>query len=99
MRCLEKDAAVGQSFNIGNSHNTLTMYELAKRIIQLCGSQSKIVFQEINYSDVNVRVPNTLKARKLLDFYPKVEIDDAILHTKKWYEENFHKIDISYMNI
>ena len=97
MSCLEKDAAVGRTFNIGNSHNTLTMYELAKRVIQLCGSKSKIVFKEIDYSDVDVRVPNTLKARKLLDFYPKVEIDDAILLTKKWYEENFHKIDISYI--
>ena len=93
--CLEKPEAVGRSFNIGNSRNTLTMYELAKRVIQLCDSKSKIQFQSIDYSDVHIRVPNTLGAHKLLNYTPKIEIEEGIFKTKAWYEEHFSMIDTS----
>lgn len=96
--CLEKPEAIGKSFNIGNSRNTLTMYELAKRVIQLCDSKSKIQFQPIGYSDVHIRVPNTLGAYKLLGYTPKVEIEEGILRSKAWYEEHFSKIDTSYLS-
>jgi nucleoside-diphosphate-sugar epimerase len=95
--CLEKPEAIGKSFNIGNSRNTLTMYELAKRVIQLCDSNSKIQFQPIDYSDVLIRVPNTLGAHKLLGYTPKIEIEKGILKSKAWYEEHFPKIDTSYL--
>ena len=97
IRCLEKPEAIGHSFNIGNSRNTLTMYELAKRVIQLCDSNSTIQFRSINYSDVRVRVPNTLGAHMSLDYTPKIEIEEGILKSKAWYEEHFSQIDISYM--
>ena len=95
--CLEKPEAIGKSFNIGNSRNTLTMYELAKRVIQLCDSKSKMQFQSIDYSDVHIRVPNTLGAYKLLDYTPKVEIEEGILKSKAWYEEHLSQIDTSYL--
>jgi nucleoside-diphosphate-sugar epimerase len=93
--CLEKPDAVGKSFNIGNPRNTLTMYELAKRIIQLCNSKSTIEFQPIDYSDINIRVPNTLLAHQLLDYTPKIEIEDGILSSKDWFEKNSSKITIA----
>jgi len=95
--CLEKPEAIGRAFNIGNSRNTLTMYELAKRVIQLCDSNSKVQFQPIDYSDVHIRVPNTLGAYKLLGYTPKIEIEEGILKSKVWYEEHFSKIDTSYL--
>ena len=95
--CLENPEAIGRSFNIGNSRNTLTMYELAKRVIQLCDSNSTIQFQSIDYSDVHIRVPNTLGAHKLLGYTPKIEIEEGILKSKAWYEEHFSQIDTSYL--
>ncbi|RPJ79541.1 MAG: NAD-dependent epimerase/dehydratase family protein [Alphaproteobacteria bacterium] len=94
--CLEKPEAIGHSFNIGNSRNTLTMYELAKRVIQLCNSRSTSIFKAIDYSDVQIRVPNTLGAYRILGYEPKVEIEEGILRTKAWYEEHFPQMDISF---
>lgn len=87
IKCMEKDLAIGHSFNIGNSLNTLTIYELAKLIIRLCNSNSKIRFRDITYSDIDIRVPNILKARELLGYEPKVEIEEGIIRAKEWYEK------------
>ena len=68
------------------------MYELAKRVIRLCNSRSEVRFQPIDYSDVNIRVPNTLLAHQLLDYTPKIEIDEGLLKSKAWYKKYFSQI-------
>ena len=85
---LTKPEAIGQSFNIGNPRSTITIYNLALEVIKLNGSSSKIEFKPINYTDIEIRVPNIDKARNLLDYEPKVELQEGILHTLKWYKEN-----------
>lgn len=87
IKCMQKDLAIGHSFNIGNPLNTLTIYDLAKKVIQLSNSKSKIKFRDISYSDIDIRVPSISKARKLLEYNPKVEIEEGILRTKEWYEK------------
>lgn len=81
----EKPEAIGQDFNVGNPRNTLTIYDLAQRVIRLCESKSQIRFKYIDYSDIDIRVPRTKKARDLLGYEPSVEMDDAILRTANWY--------------
>lgn len=81
-------AAAGQTFNLGNPRNTLTIYELAKRVIRLLDSSSKVRLVEIDFSDIDVRVPRLRNAEKLLDFRPTIELDDAILRTAEWYQQN-----------
>lgn len=93
LRCLEVDGAVGQAFNIGNPRNTITIYELAKKIISLCGSKSRVVFKEINFTDIDIRVPNTLKAREILGFVPEVELEEGLARTIDWVKA--HADDIS----
>ena len=84
--------AAGETFNIGNPRNTLTIYELARRVIRLLDSPSKVEFQEIDFSDIDVRVPRMGKAADLLSFRPRVEIDEAILRTAEWYRENIRLV-------
>ena len=85
---LEAPEAIGEDFNIGNPMNTLTIYELARRVIKLAESDSELVFRDIEYSDIDIRVPRTLKARKLLGYQPSVEMDVAILRTLSWYRDH-----------
>ena len=66
--CLEHPGAVGESFNIGNPRSTVTIYDLATRIKRLTGATGDIVFQEMTYEDVELRIPNVDKARELLGF-------------------------------
>lgn len=85
---LTKPEAVSQSFNIGNPRSTITIYNLALEVIRLSGAFSKIEFMPINYTDIEIRVPNIDKARKLLGYEPKIELQEGILRTIKWYKEN-----------
>ncbi|MFN2471653.1 MAG: NAD-dependent epimerase/dehydratase family protein [Gaiellaceae bacterium] len=83
--CLERPEAIGQSFNVGNARSTVTIYDLAQRIKRLSGCPGEIVFQPLHYADVEIRMPNVEKARELLGFEARVELDDGLARTIDWY--------------
>jgi len=85
---LVKPEAIGQSFNIGNPRSTITIYNLALEVIRLSNASSQIEFMPVSYVDIEIRVPNIDKARNLLGYAPKVELQEGILRTIKWYQEN-----------
>ena len=87
LNVLENDAAVGHTFNIGNPRSTLTIYNLAREIVRLSGSSSRIDFIPWDATDVELRIPNIDKARKLLGFEPKVDLEDGLLRTIDWYRK------------
>jgi nucleoside-diphosphate-sugar epimerase len=83
--CLEKPDAVGHAFNIGNARSVCTVYDLARHVVRLTGSRSRVVFVEWPFTDVELRVPNIDKARKILGFEPRVDLDEGLLRTIEWY--------------
>lgn len=85
--CLERPEAVGHAFNIGNPRSVCTIYDLAKQIVKLSGSTSNILFTEWNYTDVELRIPNIDKARQLLRYEPKVDLEEGLLRTIEWYRK------------
>src|SRR5688572_2567997 len=87
LRCLEQAAAVGHAFNIGNPRATVTIYDLALRIRRLVGAEVEIVFQPLHYADVELRIPNVEKAREVLGFEAKVDLDEGLEKTIAWYRE------------
>ncbi len=84
MLCLERPEAVGQSFNVGNTRSTVTIYDLAQRIKRLTGCPGEIVFQPLHYTDVELRIPNVEKARDLLGFEAQVELEDGMAELAEW---------------
>ena len=82
---LEHPAAVGESFNIGNARSAVTIYDLAQRVKRLTGCPGEIVFQDVHYTDVELRIPNVEKARRLLGFEARVELDEGLERTIAWY--------------
>ncbi|RLG31623.1 hypothetical protein DRN98_06435 [Methanosarcinales archaeon] len=90
---MEIEEAVGEAFNIGNPRNTVTAYELAKKIISLCDSKSRIVFKKIDFADIDIRVPNTTKARDILGYVPKIELEEGLLRTIKWFKEHLKELE------
>ena len=93
LRCLEVEEAVGQAFNIGNARNTLTIYELAKKIISLCNSKSRIIFKAIDFTDVDIRVPNITKARDILGYEPKFDLEEGLARTIEWVRDNASELE------
>jgi UDP-glucose 4-epimerase len=83
--CLERPEAAGQSFNVGNARSTVTIYDLAQRVKRLSGAPGEIVFQPLHYADVEIRMPNVEKARELLGFEAKVDLDEGLERTIAWY--------------
>ena len=66
----------------------MTIYDLAQRIKRLTGADGEIVFQPLHYTDVELRIPNVEKAREVLGFEAKVELDEGLERTIAWYREN-----------
>ena len=85
--CLERDEAVGQTFNVGNARSAVTIFDLAQRVKRLTNAPGEIVFQPLHYADVELRIPNIQKAREELGFEAKVDLDDGLARTIAWYRE------------
>jgi UDP-glucose 4-epimerase len=85
--CLEQDEAVGNTFNVGNARSAVTIFDLAQRVKRLTEAPGEIVFQPLHYADVELRIPNVDKAREVLGFEAKVELDEGLARTIAWYRE------------
>jgi len=77
--------AVGESFNIGNQKAVVTIYGLANTVVRVLDSNSPIVFTRKDYVDVELRVPSVRKARELLGFEAKVDLEEGIRWTADYY--------------
>lgn len=87
MRSLESPKAVGESFNIGNARAVTTIFGLAETVCRVLESRSEIVFKDALSADIELRIPETKKAEMLLGFKAKVDLEEGILRTAKWYRE------------
>ena len=66
--------------NIGNP-NELTILELAETIIELTGSRSQIIFQELPEDDPKVRRPDISRAKQHLNWQPVVDLRQGLVQT------------------
>jgi UDP-glucose 4-epimerase len=87
LACLERPEAVGQTFNIGNPRSAVTIYDLAQRVRRLMDAPVGIVFEPHTSPDVELRIPSVEKARELLGWEPRVELDEGLARTIAWYRE------------
>ena len=85
MLALVREEAVGQAFNIGNPRCVVTVHSLAREIIRLTQSKSQIKEEPMNRADVEIRVPSITKARELLGYEPRVDLEEGLLRTIEWY--------------
>jgi len=92
LHCIKDPAAIGQSFNIGNSRAVLTTYGLAQTVCRVLGSTSKIKFKPALSAEVELRVPSVEKAFNFFGFRAKVDIEEGILRTADWYKKNGERI-------
>jgi nucleoside-diphosphate-sugar epimerase len=86
---IERPEAVGEDFNIGNPGNTITVYELARRVIELTGSSSPVAFVDNPFPDISIRVPCLTKARQILGYEPRVDLDTGLSQTIDWYRKHW----------
>jgi len=74
----------GLPVNIGNP-NEITIKQFADEIIKLTGTQSKIIHQPLPEDDPKVRQPDITRARKILEWEPKVGLEEGLALTLDYF--------------
>jgi dTDP-glucose 4,6-dehydratase len=72
--------------NIGNPHE-MSIEDMAKLIIRMTGSKSRLVFKELPADDPKVRQPDITRARTLLGWEPKVGLDEGLTKTLDYFRK------------
>jgi nucleoside-diphosphate-sugar epimerase len=75
---IARPEAVGEDFNIGNPMNTLTIYQLAEKVLEITGAKVPLIFMETEFPDIGIRVPSLEKAQRLLGFQPKYDLSRGL---------------------
>ena len=86
LKALSHEKAIGESFNIGNARAVTTIYGLAQIVCRVLNSNSKIEFKDPLSADIELRIPETNKAKELIDFSAKIDLEGGIKRTAQWYK-------------
>jgi len=78
------ESKVNDPVNIGNPKE-MTIEEIARAIIRLTGSKSKLVYRPLPEDDPKVRQPDITRARTLLGWEPKVSLEDGLTRTLEYF--------------
>lgn len=65
----------------------MTILELAKLILKITGSSSKIEFRPIPENDPKLRQPDITRAKKYLNWQPKVELEEGLVKTIEYFKK------------
>jgi dTDP-glucose 4,6-dehydratase len=80
------ESEVNEPVNIGNPHE-MTVEAIAREIIRLTGSKSRIVYRPLPEDDPKVRQPDITRARRLLGWEPKVSLEEGLQRTLAYFRE------------
>ncbi len=84
-KMMNQDNFIGP-VNLGNP-NEFTIIELAKKIIKLTNSKSKIVYKKLPEDDPMQRQPDITLAKKKLNWEPSVQLEEGLKNTIKYFKE------------
>ena len=85
IRMMNHDETTGP-MNIGNP-SEFTILELAEKVINLTGSQSKIIHESLPSDDPKQRQPDITQARQVLDWEPKYSLDEGLKPTIAYFDK------------
>ena len=80
------NSGINEPINIGNP-NEMTIIALAKAIIKITNSRSKIVYKPLPQDDPKTRQPDITKAKKLLNWKPKVGLSEGLSQTIRYFQK------------
>jgi UDP-glucuronate decarboxylase len=84
IRMMKTDDSVIGPVNLGNPKE-FTILELAEKVLELTGSKSKLVFKPLPEDDPTQRQPDITKAKQLLSWEPKIELNEGLLKTIEYF--------------
>ena len=88
MKLMNSGDEITGPINIGNP-GEFSMIDLAKKILEkLPNSRSKLVYKELPKNDPTMRRPDNSKAKRLLDWEPKINLDKGLELTIPYFAES-----------
>src|SRR3989344_4775230 len=79
--------AIGEAVNFGTGKDT-KIIDLAKRVIQISGSNSKIIHLPPRLSEVKRLCCDNSKARRLFNWEAKISIDEGLRKNIEWVKQD-----------
>ena len=86
MRMMDSGSGLKGPVNIGNPEE-ITIRQLAEKIIELTGSELKMVYAELPMDDPVQRRPDITLAKKELGWEPEVDLEDGLQRTIAYFEK------------
>jgi UDP-glucuronate decarboxylase len=86
LKMVHKEEAIGEVINLGNDKE-FTILELAKIVLELTGSDSKIVFKPLPIDDPQRRCPDLSKAKRILNWEPKTSLREGLRKTIAYFRD------------
>jgi UDP-glucuronate decarboxylase len=86
VRMMGTEAGFTGPVNLGNP-NEFSMLELAEKVLQLVGGQSKLVYQPLPTDDPRQRQPNIELAKEKLGWIPQVQLEDGLKETIAYFRK------------
>lgn len=81
----KKNSTNGIVLNIG-SDRSITINDLAKKIIEISGKNFTPIHSSPRKFDIKHRKPDITKMKRILEFKPKVSLEDGLKRTIDWYK-------------
>jgi len=83
-KAMSSNDVKGETINLGNP-SEVTIRELAEKVKKLVNSSSETVFKELPKDDPKRRCPDISKAREILNWEPKIDLDTGLNKTIEWF--------------
>ena len=74
-----------QPVNLGNP-DEMSVLEFARKVIDVTGSKSSIVFKDLPVDDPRIRQPDITRAKKILGWEPRVTLGEGLKRVLKYFE-------------
>ncbi len=84
MRFMATGPEITGPINLGNPIE-FTIRELAETVIELTGSKSELVYMPLPNDDPKQRKPDISKAKKLLEWEPKIQLAEGLVNTVEYF--------------
>ncbi len=81
-------SSLNEPVNLGNPLE-MSVLDFAKKIREITGCKSEIVYEDLPVNDPRVRRPDITKAKKELGWEPRVGLEEGLKRTIEWFREYY----------
>jgi dTDP-glucose 4,6-dehydratase len=80
------ESSESEPVNLGNPQE-ITILDFAREIVEITGSSSKIVYEDLPDDDPKIRQPDISRAKQVLNWEPKVDRREGLLKTMNYFKK------------